>query len=117
MVCDFLEMFLDDIIDLLLECEVMFFIHLVPNTSLVSMVPYRMFTSEFSELKKQLEELVESKVVRSSVSSWGALVLLVKKKDGSMILGVDYGELGKVTIKNKYPFLRIDDLMDQLMKA
>lgn len=116
-VCDFPEMFLDDISDLPLEREVMFSIHLVSNTSRMSMVPYRMSASEFSELKKQLEELLESEVVRSSFSSWGAPVLLVKKKDGSMILGVNYGELGKVTIKNKYPFLRIDDLMDQLMEA
>ena len=70
-----------------------------------------------SELKKQLEELLEKKFVRPSVSPWGAHVLLVKKKDGSMRLCVDYRQLNKVTIKNKYPFSRIDDLMDQLVGA
>ena len=76
------------------------------------MAPYRMFASELSELKKQLEDLLEKKFVRTSVSSWGAPVLLVKKKDISMRLCVDYRQLNKVTIKNKYPLPRIDDLMD-----
>ncbi|RZB86561.1 Transposon Ty3-G Gag-Pol polyprotein [Glycine soja] len=70
-----------------------------------------------AELKKQLEELLDKQFVRPSVSPWGALVLLVKKKDGTMRLCVDYRQLNKVTIKNKYPFPRIDDLMDQLVGA
>ena len=81
------------------------------------MAPYRMSTSELSELKKQLEELLEKKFIRPSVSPWGAPVLLVKMKDGSMRLCVDYRQLNKVTIKNKYPLSRIDDLMDQLVDA
>ena len=64
-----------------------------------------------------MKELIEKKFVRPSVSPWGALVLFVKKKDGSMRLCVDYRQLNKVTIKNKYPLLRIDDLMDQLRGA
>lgn len=70
-----------------------------------------------SELKKHLEEQLEKKFLRPSVSSWGATILLVKKKDGSMRLCVDYRQLNKVTINNKYLLSRIDDLMDQLMGA
>lgn len=70
-----------------------------------------------SKLKKQLEELLEKNFIRPSVSPWGAPVLLVKKKDGSMRLCVDYRQLNKVTIKNKYPLPRIGDLMDQLVGA
>ena len=88
-------------------------IDLVPGTKPVSMAPYRMSASELAELKKQLEDLLEKKFVRPSVSPWGAPVLLVKKKDGSMRLCVDYRQLNKVTIKNKYPLPRIDDLMDR----
>ncbi|MCH90079.1 gag-pol polyprotein, partial [Trifolium medium] len=99
------------------EREVEFTIDLVPGTSPVSMAPYRMSASELGELKKQLEELLEKKFIRPSVSPWGAPVLLVKKKEGSMRLCIDYRQLNKVTIKNKYPLPRIDDLMDQLMGA
>src|ERR1043165_6749890 len=81
------------------------------------MPPYRMSASELAELKKQLEELLEKKFIRPSVSPWGAPVLLVKKEEGSMRLCVDYRQLNKVTIKNQYPVLRIDDLMDQLVGA
>jgi hypothetical protein len=81
------------------------------------MAPYRMSASELGELKKQLEELLEKKRIRPSVSPWGAPVLLVKKKEGSMRLCIDYRQLNKVTIKNKYPLPRINDLMDQLVGA
>ncbi|MCI30823.1 RNA-directed DNA polymerase (Reverse transcriptase), partial [Trifolium medium] len=99
------------------EREVEFAIDLIPDTSPISMAPYRMSASELKELKKQLEELLEKKFIRPSVSPWGAPILLVKKKDGSMRLCVDYRQLNKVTIKNKYPLPRIDDLMDQLVGA
>ena len=69
---------------------------------------------ELVELKKQLEDLLDKQFVRPSVSPWGAPVLLEKKKDGNMRLCVDYRQLNKVTIKNKYSLPRIDDLMDQL---
>jgi len=116
-VCEFPEVFLDEISDVPLEREVEFSIDLVPGTKPVSMAPYRMSASELAELKKQLEDLLDKKFVRPSVSPWGALVLLVKKKDGSMRLCIDYGQLNKVTIKNRYPLPRIDDLMDQLVGA
>ncbi|GAU50682.1 hypothetical protein TSUD_410380 [Trifolium subterraneum] len=89
----------------------------VPGTSPISMAPYRMPASELNELKKQLEGLLEKKYIRPSVSPWGAPVLLVKKKEGSMRLCIDYRQLNKATIKNNYPLPRIDDLMDQLVGA
>ena len=68
-------------------------------------------------MKSQLEDLLDKKFIRPSVSPWGAPVLLVKKKEGTMRLCVDYRQLNKVTIKNRYPLPRIDDLMDQLVGA
>ncbi|MCI80174.1 RNA-directed DNA polymerase (Reverse transcriptase), partial [Trifolium medium] len=70
-----------------------------------------MSAAELEKLKEQLEELLEKRFVRPSVSPWGAPVLLVKKKDGSMRFCIDYHQLNKATIKNKYPLPRIDDLM------
>ena len=72
---------------------------------------------ELQELKEQLQELLERGVIRLSVSPWGAPVLFVKKKDGSMRLCIDYRELNRVTIRNRYPLPRIDDLFDQLQGA
>lgn len=69
------------------------------------------------ELKSQLENLLEKKFVRPNISPWGARILLVKKKNGSKRLCVDYRKMNKVTIKNKYLFPRIDDLIDQLIGA
>lgn len=92
-------------------------IDLVPGTRSVSMEPYKMSASESDELKTQLEDLLEKKFVRPNVSPWGALVLLVKKKDGSIRLCDTYRQLNKVTVQNKYPLPRIDDLMDQLVGA
>nr|CAD1843916.1 unnamed protein product [Ananas comosus var. bracteatus] len=96
------------------EREIEFVIDVVPETAPISKVPYRMAPAELRELKAQLQDLMGRGFVRSSVSPWGAPVLFVKKKDGSLRLCVDYRELNKVTIKNKYPLPRIDDLFDQL---
>ena len=76
-----------------------------------------MAASELAELKKQPEDLQRIGFIRPSLSPWGVPVLFVKKKDGSMRLCVDYRALNEVTIKNKYPLLRIDDLFDQLKGA
>ncbi|KAL0401529.1 UNVERIFIED_CONTAM: Transposon Ty3-G Gag-Pol polyprotein [Sesamum latifolium] len=76
-----------------------------------------MAPSELKELKKQLEELLDKGFIRPSISPWGAPVLFVKKKDGSMRLCIDYRQLNRITIKNKYPLPRIDDLLDQLKGA
>ena len=76
-----------------------------------------MAPAELRELKAQLQELLGKGVIRPSASPWGAPVLFVKKKDGSFQMCIDYRQLNKVTIKNKYPLPRIDDLFDQLQGA
>jgi hypothetical protein len=116
-VCEFPEVFPDEIPDVPPERKVEFSIDLIPGTKPIPMAPYRMSASELAELKKQLEDLLDKKFVRPSVSPWGASVLLVKKKDGSMRLCIDYRQLNKVTINTRYPLPRIDDLMDQLLGA
>jgi hypothetical protein len=97
--------------------EVEFTIELMPGTQPIHKAPYRMAPTELRELKEQLQELLDRGFIRPSVSPWGAPVLFVKKKDGSMRMCIDYRELNKVTIKNKYPLPRIDDLFDQLKGA
>ena len=97
--------------------DIEFVIDLVPGTAPIAKRPYRMAASELAELKKQLEELQRIGFIRPSSSPWGAPVLFVKKKDGSMRLCVDYRALNEVTIKNKYSLPRIDDLFDQLKGA
>lgn len=79
--------------------------------------PYRMALMELNELKIQLQELLDNGFIRSSSSPWGVHVFFVKKKDGTMTMCINYWELNKVTIKNKYPLPRIDDLLDQLQGA
>jgi len=91
--------------------EVEFSIDLVSETGPVLMALYRMVPGELVELKKQIEELLGKQFIRPRTSPWGALVLLVKKKNGSSRLCVDYRQLNKMTVKNKYPLPRIDDLM------
>ena len=83
----------------------------------VSITPYRMAPKELVELKAQIQELLDRGFIRPSVSPWGAPVLFVKKKDGTMQMCIDYRQLNKLTIKNKYPLPRIDDLFDQLRRA
>ncbi|KAG7594042.1 Zinc finger CCHC-type [Arabidopsis thaliana x Arabidopsis arenosa] len=94
-----------------------FTIELEPGTTPISKAPYRMAPAEMAELKKQLEELLDKGFIRPSSSPWGAPVLFVKKKDGSFRLCIDYRGLNKVTVKNKYPLPRIDELLDQLRGA
>ncbi|KAE8716293.1 Detected protein of unknown function [Hibiscus syriacus] len=94
-----------------------FQIEVMSGTTLIAMAPYRMAPKKLQELKNQLQELLEKGFIRPSVSPWGDLVSFVKKKDGSMHLCIDYRQLNKVTIKNKYPLPRIDDLFDQLKGA
>jgi hypothetical protein len=97
--------------------EVEFGIECVLGTNPISKAPYRMASLELKELKEQLQELLDKGFIRPSISPWGAPVLFVKKKDGSMRMCIDYRQLNKVTIKNRYPLPRIDDLLDQLQGA
>ncbi|GKC78026.1 putative reverse transcriptase domain-containing protein [Tanacetum coccineum] len=89
-------------------------IYLKPGAAPVAHAPYRLAPSEIKELSDQLQELSDKGFIRPSSSPWGALVLFVKKKDGSFQMCIDYRELNKLTVKNRYPLLRIDDLFDQL---
>ncbi|KAA0051482.1 putative retrotransposon protein, identical [Cucumis melo var. makuwa] len=114
---EFLHVFLDDLSGLPPDREIEFTIELLPRTAPISQAPYRMAPSELKELKMQLQELVDKGCIRPSVSAWGAPVLFVKKKDGTLRLCIDYRQLNKVTIRNKYPLPRIDDLFDQLRGA
>nr|GEX35627.1 putative reverse transcriptase domain-containing protein [Tanacetum cinerariifolium] len=116
-VWDFSDVFLEKILGIPPECEVEFGIELVPGTQPISKAPYRMAPIELKELKEQLHELLDLGFIRPSVSLWGAPVLFVKKKDGSMRLCIDYHELNRVTIRNRYPLPRIDDLFYQLQGA
>ncbi|XP_020997198.1 uncharacterized protein LOC110280479 [Arachis duranensis] len=111
---DFPEVFPKDIPEFPPQREIEFAIELVSGPGPVSIALYRMAPIELVELKTQLEELLNKRFIRPSVSPWGAPVLLVKKKDGGMHLCVYYRQLNKVTVKNKYPLPRIDDLMDHL---
>ncbi|XP_038972361.1 uncharacterized protein LOC120104745 [Phoenix dactylifera] len=111
------DVFPDDLPGLPPDREIDFKIDLVPGVGPISKPPYRMAPAELRELKAQLQELLEKKFIRPSVSPWGAPVLFVKKKDGSMRMCIDYRELNKVIVKNKYPLPRIDDLFDQLQGA
>ncbi|GKD43015.1 putative reverse transcriptase domain-containing protein, partial [Tanacetum coccineum] len=94
--------------------QVEFQIDLVPGAAPVAWEPYRLAPSEMKELSEQLKELSDKGFIRPSSSPWGALVLFVKKKDGSFRMCIDYRELNKLTVKNHYPLPRIDDLFDQL---
>ena len=111
---EFPDVFPDDIAGLPPEREVEFTIDLIPGTEPISIPPYRRAPVELRELKAQLEELLSKGFIRPSISPWGAPVLFVKKKDGSLRLCIDYRQLNKVTIRNQYPLPRIDELFDQL---
>ncbi|KAA0043078.1 ty3-gypsy retrotransposon protein [Cucumis melo var. makuwa] len=111
------DVFLDELLGLPPHREIDFAIELEPSTTPISKASYRMALAELKELKVQLQELLDKGFIRLSVSPWGTPVLFVKKKDGSMHLSIDYGELNKVTVKNHYPLSRIDDLFDQLQEA
>ncbi|GKA23492.1 putative reverse transcriptase domain-containing protein [Tanacetum coccineum] len=111
---DFPEVFLEDLPGLPPARPVEFQIGLIPGAAPVARAPYRLAPSEMKELSEQLQELSDKGFIRPSSSPWGAPVLFVKKKDGSFRMCIDYRELNKLTVKNRYPLPRIDDLFDQL---
>jgi hypothetical protein len=114
---DFPDVFLEELTEMPPDREVEFIIDLLLGTSPIKKRPYRMSVEELKELKKQLTELQEAGYIRLSSSSWGAPVLFVQKKDGSQRMCVDYRSLNDITIKNKYPLPRIEDLFDQMRGA
>lgn len=107
-------MFPEDVTSLPPEREVEFSINIFPSTTSASIASYRISPIDSWEVKIQLEELLEDHFIRPGVNPWGAHVLLVKKKDNGMRLCIDNLQLNKVTIKKKYHFPRINDLIDQL---
>nr|GEY25510.1 reverse transcriptase domain-containing protein [Tanacetum cinerariifolium] len=113
-ICNFLEVFPDDLPGLPPPRQVEFKIELIPSIAPVAYAPYRLSSSELKELSDQLKELFEKGFIHPSSSPWGDPMLFVKKKDGSFRMCIDYRELNKLTVKNRYPLLRIDDLFDQL---
>lgn len=94
--------------------DVYFFIELVVGATPTSKEPYRMSTPELVELKLQLKEMIDKGYIRPSVSPRGAPILLLKKKDNTLRLCIDYMQLNKVKINNRYPLSRIYDSFDQL---
>nr|GEX40038.1 putative reverse transcriptase domain-containing protein [Tanacetum cinerariifolium] len=111
---DFPKVFPDDLSGLPPSQQVEFKIDLVPGAAPIARAPYHLALLEMKELSEQLKELLEKGFIRLSSSLWGALLLFVKKKDGSFRMCIDYRDLNKFTVKNRYPFLRIDDLFYQL---
>ncbi|KAA3488005.1 DNA/RNA polymerases superfamily protein [Gossypium australe] len=116
-VCEYLVVFPDQFPGLPPVRKIGFGIELALGTAPISIALYRMAPTELKELKAQLQELTDKGFARPSFSPLGALVLFLRKKDGSMRLCIDYRQLNKVTVKNKYPLLRINDLFDQLKGA
>eukprot|EP00253_Pinus_taeda_P015904 PITA_15904 len=114
---EFSDVFPEEIPGLPPRRDIDFTIELVPGSTPVSRAPYRMSIPELTELKMQLQELLEKNYIRPSVSPWGAPVLFVKKKEGTLRMCIDYRQLNKLTIKNKYPLPRIDELFDQVKGA
>jgi len=97
--------------------EVEFCIELQPGTIPISHAPYRIAPVEMRELQMPLEELTTQDFIRQSHSSWGTSIIFVEKKDSTLRMCIDYRELNKVMIRNRYPLPRIDDLFDQLQGA
>jgi hypothetical protein len=114
---EYLDVFPEDLPGMSPDRDIEFIIELLPGTPPISKRPYRMLVNEQVELKKQIAELQSKGFIHSSSSPWGAPVLFIKKKDGTQWMCVDYRSLNEVTIKNKYPLPRIEDLFDQMKGA
>ena len=117
MVCEFLDVFPEDLSGLPPDREVEFSIELESGTAPISRCPYHMAPKELAEMKKQLEELLKKGFISPSSSPWGCPAIFVKKKDGTLWMCVDYRPLNAVTIKNKYLLPHINTLFDQLTGA
>ena len=111
-VCEYEDVFLDELSRLPPQRDVDFCIELHPGMSPISLTPHRMTTIELQELKVQLQELLDKGFIRPSTSPWGSPILFAKKEDKTLRLCIDYRQLNRVTIKNRHPLSRIDDLFD-----
>nr|GFD33501.1 putative reverse transcriptase domain-containing protein [Tanacetum cinerariifolium] len=111
---DFPKVFPDNLPGLPPARPVEFQIDLIPGAAPVARAPYHLAPSEMNELLEQLQELSNKGFIRPSSSPWGSPVLFIKKKDGSFRMCIDYKELNKLTVKNRHPLPRIDDLFDHL---
>ncbi|GKF51096.1 hypothetical protein Tco_0147563, partial [Tanacetum coccineum] len=111
---DFPEVFPKDLPGIPPTRQVEFQIDLILGATLIARAPYRLAPSEMKELSEQLQELSDKGFIRPSSLPWGPPVLFVKKKDGSFRMCIDYRELNKLMVKNRYPLSRINNLFDQL---
>jgi hypothetical protein len=111
---EFSDVFPEELLGMPPDRDIKFVIDLRHGTTPIYKRPYKMATQQLVELKEHIAESVEKGYIRPSSSPWGAPVIFVLKKDGTQRLCVDYHALNEVTIKNKYPLARIDDLFDQL---
>jgi hypothetical protein len=116
-ISEFLDVFPKELPSMPPDREIEFVIELVPGTAPIFKRPYKMAANQLVELKEQLQELLDKGYIRPSASPWGAPIIFVPKKDGTQRMCLDYRSLNEVTIKNKYPLPRIDDLFDQLKGA
>jgi len=116
MICEFRDVFPEALPGPPPQREIYFEIELVHGAQPISKAPYHLAPTELRELKIQLDELLQKGFIILNMSPWGALVLFVMKKDRTMRLSIDYSELNKIIIKNKYPFARVGDLFDQLQE-
>ena len=114
---EFPDVFPEELPGIPLEREVGLSIEIVPRIVPMSRAPYRMAPTELKELKSQFQELLNKEFIRPIVSPWGAPVLFVEKKYGTLQMCIDYRQINKVIVKNKYPLPRIEDLFDQLKGA
>jgi hypothetical protein len=117
MVNKFPDVFLEELSGMAPDQDIEFVIELKPGTTPIYKTPYMMATPELAELKEHIKEFLEIGFLRPRSSTWGAHVIFFLKKDGTQRLCVEYHALNEVTIKNKYPLPRIDDLFDQLHGA
>ena len=111
---EFPDVFPKELLGLPPEREVYLSIEVIQGMTPISKEPYYMASTELKELKTQLQDLLDKGFIRSRVSPLGAPVLFVKKKDGTLRMCIDYRQINKVTVKNKYPLLRIEDFFNQL---
>jgi hypothetical protein len=116
-VCDYPDVFPEELPGMPPDRDVEFVIDLFPGTAPISKRPYRMSSDHLQELKAQIKELMGKGFIRGSSSPWGTPVIFVDKKDGTQRMCVDYRSLNDVTIKNKYPLPRIEDLFNQMRGA